>query len=377
MLRALLFSILILFSINTNAQIYVNPGVDTSAQDVQTALKFYNDYIAGFKGKRLPDLSKYWPSEELRQRTIPDQLIYAISDYPLYSQGYSPTILYIKPTANYIHLKTQFAFADSTKNIMTMAVTNHYVGFNGKKEPYFINPISKNMKIWSNRTIRNITFYYPPYHSFDIHRADSLISNVKKLEKSWDLKPINIRYYLANSHDELQHLRGFDFALAMGNKDKPSGISDDRDNQVFCGGLGENYFHEVVHVYLNRQYPESPLKEGLAVFYGGSMGRSINWHIERVNKYLHQHPEVNLNDLEDFWYSDPYTNPGSAISGLICSLIFKTKGIAGLKRLMTYNNLQDIFEKELNVKSGNWNVYLRKIIDEESNRAEDKTLLTN
>ena len=61
-------------------------------------------------------------------------------------------------------------------------------------------------------------------------------------------------------------------------------MAHDKDNQVFCAGLGGNYFHEVVHVHLNHLYSKSPLKEGLAAFYGGSMGRSINWHMKRVNR---------------------------------------------------------------------------------------------
>lgn len=65
---------------------------------------------------------------------------------------------------------------------------------------------------------------------------------------------------------------------------------------------------------------------GLAVFYAGSMGHNVEWHIKRVNKYLLQHPGVNLNNVDDFWYTDAHTNPGSAVQGLICSLVYKQGG---------------------------------------------------
>jgi len=190
-------------------------------------------------------------------------------------------------------------------------------------------------------------------------RADSLIRQITALEKHWKLKPIDIRYYMADSWDELQRARGFDFALSMGNPGKPQGISDDIDNQVFCAGLGENYFHEVVHVYLNRLFPKSPLREGLAVFYGGSMGRTLNWQLNRVNDYLEHHPEADLNNFEDFWYSDLYTNPESAIKGMICHIVYEKDGISGLRRLMSYTNLKDIFKLELKVEDGEWDSYLR------------------
>ncbi|MES2515896.1 MAG: hypothetical protein V4580_17205 [Bacteroidota bacterium] len=309
-------------------------------------------------------MSPYWSAIELRQRNIPDQLLFAINDSPLYSQGYKPTILYIRPTAEYVHIKTQFSFTSPEGNIMTMAVTNHYVGINEHKKLYLINPMTLNLKDWHSKKVRNIDFYFPPNKKFSQVRADSLIRSIVKLEKEWDLKPISIRYYFTDDNDELYKLRGFDYSLMMGNRLKPSGISDDRDNQVFCGGYGENYFHEVVHVYLNRLHVGSPIREGLAVFYGGSMGHDIKWHLKRVNRYLLEHPEADLSKLEDFWYTDPFTNPGSAIQGMICKMVHDKNGIGGLKRLMTYKSYKEMFEKEFHVNPGEMNEYLRQKISD-------------
>lgn len=364
LLLCLLFSGILFFC---SAQTYINPGVDTSSKDVQTALKFYNGYLASFNSKDLPDLSKFWSADELAVRTIPDQQIYAINDNSVYSQGYKATILYIKPLGNHIHFKTQFsAINDAAGHIMTLAITNHYVDLGGKDGPRFINPFTRNLATWRQKKVRNITFFYPPQHRFNSKKADSLIRQVVQLEKEWALEPISIRYYLAKNYDELQILKGFDFALPMGNRDKPSGISDDIDNQVFCAGLGENYFHEVVHVYLNRLYPKSPLREGLAAFYGGSMGHDLKWHLKRVNAYLEDHPEANLNDLEDFWYPDPHTNPGSAIQALICQISYQKEGVVGLKQIMSYDSLKEIFKREHKISDENLNSYLRRLIKEYS-----------
>ncbi|NRF40696.1 hypothetical protein [Pedobacter foliorum] len=366
MKKPLLSLILLLLAFNTYSQIYLNPGVDTTLTEVKTALRFYTNYLDGFNGKQIPDLSSYWSAAELKQRKIPDQLIYAINDNPLYAQGYRPTILYIRSKSKYVHIKTQFSYADSSGNIMTMAVTNHYIGTDDHKKPYFINPMTENLADWRIKTVRNVDFYYPSNHKFNHRRADSLIKNIVKLEKEWNLKPIHIKYYLSDDNDELYKLRGFDYTVMMGNKLKPSGISDDRDNQVFCGGYGENYFHEVVHVYLNRLHIGSPIREGLAVLYGGSMGHPIKWHLKRVNQYLREHQEADLSKIEDFWYTDPYTNPGSAIQGMICKLVYEKDGINGLKRLMTYKSYQELFEKEFNVSTEQLNAFLRQKINEEA-----------
>lgn len=367
MIKTALSAILLLLSFKGSAQIYLNPGVDTSLQKVKTALHFYDDYLLSFKGKKLPDMAKYWPAVELTKRTVPDQLIYAIDDSsPLYASGYSTTILYARPTEKYVHFKTQFSYADSLKQVMTMAVINSYVGFNDKGRPYLINPLTINMTNWRTSSRGNVVFHYPPYHKFDAKRADSLIKEIGSLEKEWGLKPHAIQYYLANDHDELYRLKGFDFAVGMGNENKPSGKADEKDNQVFCGGLGENYFHEVVHLYLNRLFTDSPLQEGLAVFYGGSMGRPVKWHLKRVNQYLLAHPNVDLTDIDNFWYTDPYTNPGSAIQGMLCAMVYQKDGLAGLKRLMRYTSYTDIFEKEFHISKAQVNGFIRKMVREQA-----------
>jgi len=364
--RNFLILTLVVFFHVVKGQIYPNPGVDTLEADVKKAIYFYQQYLDGFKGATLPDFKKYWNKNDLAKYKYPDQMIYGISsDYPTYSMGPSRTILYIKPENDYIHIKTHFGWIDSLKNITTLCITNHYIKFDDEQKPYFINPVEINSKNWQSRTVRNITYYFPPYHRFNKRKADSLILQIQNLEREWLLEPITIRYYFANTIEEIQRLRGFDFSIGMGNRNKPSGISDDRDNLVYCSGWGENYFHEIVHIYLHPKFPNSPLNEGLAAFYGGSMGHKLSWHVNRLKVYLREHPEIDLNKLEDFWKMDNYTNPSSTIQGLICDMAFKKDGISGLKRVMAYKTLNELFEKEYGFKPNELNFGLRKIIDDQ------------
>ena len=55
---------------------------------------------------------------------------------------------------------------------------------------------------------------------------------------------------------------GFDYNFMMVNAEKPTGLSDAIDNLTYSSGCGENYFHEVVHLYLNPLHSKSPLNEG-------------------------------------------------------------------------------------------------------------------
>lgn len=366
-MRKLVFIAILLYAYPLRAQIYINPGVDTLDNDVKSAVGFYQKYLDEFAKVPLPDFKKYWPAKDLVRYKVPDPIVYGIGgDYPTYKLGYQPTIFYIKPSKNFIHIKTQFSSMDSSKNISTLAITNHYVGFDPNGKPFFISPVDVNGKNWKTTKLRNITYRYPSYHNFNRKRADSLIRQIINLEKIWGLQPIEMTYYFANTYEEIQNLRGFDFSIGLGNRDKPSGISNDTDQIIYSAGNGENHFHETVHIYLNRHFPKSPLLEGLAVFYGGSLGKDLIWHLKRLNTYLIQHPEIDLNQFEDFWRMDNYTNPGSTIEGMLCDMAFKKTGIIGLKKLLSHQNMDEVFKEEFGVTRNELNTWLRKRIAEQS-----------
>jgi hypothetical protein len=350
-------------SIEAVAQVSFNTYVDTLEPDVKAVLAFYTSYLQEFRDGKMPDFSRYWSEEDCTAYKYPDPIIYAIaSDYPTYRMGQVPSILYVKPDSVYTHIKTLFARSDSS-GIYTFAITNHYIK-NVNGHLYFVSPLKINTSSWKRKNIRNITWYYPSYHEFDTKRADSLIASVITLEKAWDLQPINIRYYFADTKDEIKKIRGFDYTVDMGNREKPSGISNDDDNIIYCHGLGENYFHEVVHIYLNRLFPKSPLQEGLAVFYGGTLGHSLEWHLARIDNYLKNHPDTELGDWDKLhaFYLDNYTNTASVIKGLLCKLVYDKSGSAGLRRLMHYTSIDDVYAMEFHVTPDKRNEFLRKKI---------------
>lgn len=360
-------SLLLFFCLNfayAQRPIFINYTVDTTDALANKALHFYINYLNDFKDDTLPEMSKYWSAEDCKRYKIPDQMIYSlVGDYPTYNLSRNRSIIYIRPDSNVIQLKTHFYDVDTSGEIYTVCITNHYVKVESENNIYFINPLAVNGRFWQTEKRENITFFFPAYHHFNASKADSLIQQIQHLEKDWALKPINIRYYFANTNEELHKLKGFDYSLMMGNRDKPSGIADNKDNIVYCGGLGENYFHEVVHIYLNSLFPKSPLGEGIAVFYGGSMGKSLSWHSARLKAYLLNHPETNLNKLEEFRFMDSSTNPYYTILGLLCETAYRKDGVKGLKRMMNYDSLDTLFEKEFGIKPEQKNDFLRNLIN--------------
>ena len=363
MKKIVIFIYIVLLSPPAFTQVRINNTIDAKDTELISAVNFLSGYFSEFSPKNvyLPDFKKYWSAEDCRDFKMPDPMAYAINtSIPTYMLG-APTILSAKPVKGAIQIKTLFSSTDSTGNVVVFAITNHFVSNDNTGKLVMLSPMKFAPSEWETERIRNVKYSYPSYHVFDKRKANELAGKIAMLEGEWELKPIGITYYFADTKEEIEHYRGFDFTIAMGGRDKPSGMSDEFNNVIYCGGWGENYFHEVVHLYLNRLFPQSPLKEGLAVYYGGSLGHDLLWHVKRVSQYLDSHPDINLNRPEDFYYMDTYTNPLSTLHGLICYIVYQKDGIAGLKRVMSYSSFDELFSKEYHVAQPEWDGLIRKM----------------
>lgn len=344
-----------------NSQIYVNPGVDTSSQQIKRAISFMESYIKDFKQDKKVDFSQYYKEKDYKRYEKPDKVAYSlIGNNPVYIMG-TPTLLSAKEKCDTVRLKLQFSDVDTSGNIKTYFISNHIIVLD-QTNHYFLVNHEINTSSWMKTKIRNITFQYPNYYSLDTSRANKLIRQVKNLEDNWNLSPEIIDYYFARRRKEIQKIRGFDFNIYMGGNEVPTGLADVKDNLIFTSGLNENHFHEVVHIYLNKEYPESPIKEGIAVFLGGSLGHDLKWHLEKLDTFIANNPEIEINNPQSFHYLDDTTNPQYAIQGLLCHLAYKRGGINELKELMEFNSLEQIYSDYFNIDKGKENEFLRKEI---------------
>lgn len=92
--KTLLTLTLIIFTIlKVNAQVYVNAGVDTTDVHIKSVVQFYTNYMADFKGRKLPDFKQYWSEADYNKYKVPDPSIYGIGgDFPTYAMATSKTI---------------------------------------------------------------------------------------------------------------------------------------------------------------------------------------------------------------------------------------------------------------------------------------------
>ncbi len=313
---------LLFFSTIAYAQeVKVNLGVDLKNPEIKEVIDLWTSYIQSRPSKSTNTNNQFWADSENSKYKDVDLLLYSYSGFQTTYELGTPTIYYVKPTADGYHIKTMFQGKVGENDRDILAMTSVYAR---KEDGSFklFNALTVNGKQWQKRKIDHVTFYYPPNHDFDEGKAADLLESIHKLRKDWNLKPIETTYYFAPTYEEIAALRGLDFGLGMGNAQKPTGIVDMANNTVYCAGLGENYFHEVAHVYLNQEFPHSPFLEGLAVFYGGSMGKSLQWHLERMDAYLAEN-KVDLGNYEKFYYMDNYTNPRGTIEACFATWLMR------------------------------------------------------
>jgi hypothetical protein len=361
MKKAFLIFSLTIFVSAANCQIHPNPGVDTSSLKVQEAITFMENYIKDFKQDRKVDFSQYFTAEACKKYKKPDKVAFSlIGDNPVYIMG-QPTLLSAREKGNTVRLKLQFSDSDTTGNINTYFISNHIISFENN-DPVFLVNLGINTSSWKKKQIRNITFHYPDYHHFNSQHANKLINRIVQLENNWDLSPERIDYYFTKTRKEIQQIRGFDFNFYMGGNEVPTGLADIKDNLAFTSGLDEGYFHEIVHIYLNKKYPDSPLKEGIAVYLGGSLGHALKWHLEKLNAFISKNQDTDIHNPRSFYYIDETTNPQYTIQGLLCHLAYQKGGIDELKKLMEYNAMEEIYNDFFDVTKGKENEFLRKQI---------------
>lgn len=134
------------------------------------------------------------------------------------------------------------------------------------------------------------------------------------------------------------------------------GYFESDNNFVFATKKGgANHYHEITH-FINTFYPKANdlLLTGLSAYISGDKahyGKSLKYHIDRVENYLKTNKEVDLSNPFDFYFMDEETNPQYVIGALLCDIIIEKKGKEGLLKVFekygTNEELLNYLNKEI------------------------------
>jgi len=234
----------------------------------------------------------------------------------------------------------------------------------------FYSSTEYHKEIYENRKVGDVNYIIHPEHKFNENDAIKMNSFNTKMADLFELPTLKFDYVVANDTRDLSDLFGlhlFDYSyqpVASG------GMADNYNNIIYAGNNSEYYPHEVVHLYTHAKYPRQfhPwVDEGIAALLGGSTGYTIEWHWEKVRRFLIENPDFEMNNLAELETDVPngeYTTDFRyAIGALICQRIIDKEGMEGIFQALQFGRTEDkyfeLLKEKLGIDRTEFNQYLK------------------
>ena len=112
--------------------------------------------------------------------------------------------------------------------------------------------------------------------------------------------------------------------------------------------------------------------EGIAAYYGGSSGFTLEWHLDKLKSFLAKEPDYDLSDLSALQIDIPngeyMTDFRYAIGGLICQLILEKHGQEGIWEALQSGTTEDDYftflKQKLNVDREDFGEFVKSTVAE-------------
>jgi len=311
-------------------------GVDTSIAEVRDIVRLTRAYLAQ------PDASArtrgLWSTQSAFDAQHGDLATAAYQGFPATILGVTGT----GPGDSVFVVKVIHATADSARKQIRPLALQRFYAVRAQGSPYgwqLSSPLPRLTRHWPRRDAAPITFWYGPGQTQSPHKALEASRFVDSVARLFNVSPPkHLDAFLTATMDEGQGLLGLDFfpensgpGTGLGGRGGGAGIL-----LLSNPGIGEAYLHEIVHAVLGQtvESRNSIFGEGVAVWLGGSEGRSLKEMYSSLRDYQRAHPEVSVTGI--FGDEPPGGHDATialyATRGLIVDAIYRRSGIAGLRR---------------------------------------------
>jgi hypothetical protein len=319
-------------------------GVDTTAtawseaawhEDAVAIYRLWAEYLRS--DPRLQQPTAHWSAAEQRQWPAYD-LTAGIA-----YKGFPATVLDIRPAtpaADEFVIRTLFASATGdAREVRPIALTRVYaVREDGRW--VLSNALPRHTRGWSTATIGGITFVVEG-RAVDTARAARTAAFADSIADAFAVPRIDsLTYYVAASPESLHRALGVDWTFgAQGH-----GYALAANRLVLSGDavFGEENRHELVHIVLSPVLEERRthglVAEGVATFFGGTIGRSYRELVTEYATYLAAHPEVGLDAILEAEGPDRGWYPAGAV---LVGLVHERGGVAALQELLRSGRSDD------------------------------------
>lgn len=369
----LILIVFVTFIYGQNLKTSLGLAIDTTNnKELRDIYILWQNYL-----KNNPDSifdNPYWNKDEKQKYLSYDLLKSEAWLAPsLYGLRPDNSVLEIKNNGDFYVIKSIFYWVyPETYKVTTLAVTNVIAKKeNGEFKLY--NNLPYHTKNWYRKKVGIIQYIYHPLHPFNDFKAQKANELISNLKKTFDIKVDKVEYYIALNCDEIFKLKGFEFVLGMGRTPNLCGFYDRFNNIIYSNSIeGEFYVHEIIHL-INNFFPNGVnlFFQGLSAYWGGQsahVGKSIIYHIKRMDKYLKEHNEIDLTDLSNFYQMDDQTSPSYILGAILCHLTLEKGGLPLFKKGLNYGDTDEdmyrFIDEELGVKQKDLNNFMRKKISE-------------
>ncbi len=316
--------------------------------------------------------SKFWNNKEIEQ--FSDSTYFQMSELDYFELGnkiktlnYGTTVLSITKSDSLFKITSKFEYRISDSTSVTPFIFHVYATKEKSSDSLKLyNPFPINKMLhFQELTFKNITYVYPKSHKFNKSLAKKQYRILNNIEKDFDLSLENSSFIFTSDRTSYFQMRGYDFHFQNNGIEYPSGNADVLNNTVYSYGSDEYYPHELIHLLINPKWPNAHgwFLEGFATYFGGSRGKTLDWHLEKLNTYLLKNPELDLNNLLELKNMDDFTDFRYVIGGLFIKIAYEKGGTEMVTQLMTSENSDIGFyktiESTLGIKKQSINQYIR------------------
>jgi len=353
-------------NIKVNLILEMNKDLLGVSEALDVWLKFLNcenDSIA----------SKYWNQDEINAFGSAEyfkinELNYFELDDIVHGLQLGTTVLTITREADFYKITSQLNVTMGDGAILVPYIFHVYAKrelASGSLKLYNPEPINCALQM-KQQQVRNINYVYPITHDFNKKIASKQANEIKNLAKNLGVSIPKMTFVFTSTREELLKLQGYDYHFSTIGKELPSGKANVETNLVYSYGTDEYYPHELIHLIVTPNFPlcHGWLNEGVATFFGGSRGKSLEYHLLKTRNYLKLHPEVDLNNVLKSTNLDDETDFRYVIGGFLVKQTIMKGGFELLKKLISGGQSDDAFysiiEEVLGIEKQNLGEYIRK-----------------
>jgi hypothetical protein len=347
-------------------------NIDTSNQDIHAVAGLWKKYLInrlyGYSQKNDTTGLEYWNEEERKLYHDPDMIL----ERDPWLNIIQTNILEIRPVENgFYRILNVKAEVDSAGEFKTNTIYYVLAKNTGGKFRLFSYLYLEKKKM-NRKVIGNICYYYPQNYPFSKINARKFLIFQDSLSVLFSCpEPKSLIYIVDKDNPAMLSHLGYVY-YSIGTALQGGTLMKNED--MILSSRDENHRHELVHYFTRAINPDviGFFDEGLATWFGGNLGHDLQWHLNFLNDYLKNRPDIDVSDENKFSYINAGTNPQYVLGSIIIKYTIDKFGFHKVIELLKYSkkkfNYKDVVEQEIGLKKTDLNSFFRNYLMEHATK---------